>query len=116
MTMRTSILAGLTVLLSGVVTADSNVPWAYSGKHGPTHRADLSSAYAACNGMNQSPINLSRFIEADLRPIGFSYRLGSNQILNNGHTVPANYASGSAISVDTVRYSGAIKHPRRSRY
>ena len=114
--MRKWILAGLAVLLSGVVTADSNGPWAYSGEHGPTQWADLSSAYAACNGMNQSPINLSRFIEADLRPIGFSYRLGGNEILNNGHTVQVNYASGSAISVDTVRYSGAIQHPRRSRY
>ncbi len=33
--------------------------WSYDGKTGPEHWAKLSSNYAACNGSEQSPINLA---------------------------------------------------------
>jgi carbonic anhydrase len=80
------------------------IHWAYSGAEGPEHWAKLSPDYAACNGKNQSPINLAGLIEADLKPIDFQYREGGNEILNNGHTVQVNYKAGSHIIVDGIAF------------
>lgn len=75
--------------------------WSYSGTEGPENWGRLSAAYSTCaSGKNQSPINLTKFIEGDLKPIEFSYQAAGNEILNNGHTVQINYAPGSTISLD----------------
>jgi carbonic anhydrase len=76
------------------------VHWTYSGEEGPNHWGELSPDYAACDGKNQSPINLTGFIEADLKPIDFTYHAGGKEIVNNGHTVQINYKAGSRIVVD----------------
>lgn len=89
------------VLLSGIAYAGSGVHWGYSGHDGPEHWGDLSPEYSICaSGKNQSPINLSGFIEADLKPIAFDYRTNGIKILNNGHTVQVNHAPGSTIAVE----------------
>ena len=80
--------------------AGSSAHWGYSGEQGPENWAKLSADYSACAGKNQSPINLTGFIEADLKPIEFQYKPGGQQILNNGHTVQVNYAKGSSIVID----------------
>lgn len=85
-------------LSSGCAT--HNPHWGYSGYEGPENWATLSADNFACSGKNQSPINLSGFIESELLPIQFSYRQGGNEILNNGHTVQVNYQKGSSINVD----------------
>ncbi|MGV6858112.1 MAG: carbonic anhydrase [bacterium] len=75
--------------------------WGYSGEAGPSHWGSLDGAYTTCGtGKNQSPINLSGFIEADMMPIQFDYGTKAHEILNNGHTVQANYQPGSSITVD----------------
>lgn len=89
-----SILAGL----SGCATHSSH--WGYSGHEGAENWATLSTDNFACSGKNQSPINLSGFIEADLAPIIFNYEHGGYEILNNGHTVQINYKKGSSITLD----------------
>ncbi len=94
-----SVLTGL----SGCVT--QNVHWGYSGHEGAKNWASLSSDNFACSGKNQSPINLSGFIEADLAPIQFNYGVGGYEILNNGHTVQVNYQKGSSIKVDGITFN-----------
>jgi carbonic anhydrase len=94
-----------TVLMCGILLASTSAyaatgaHWGYSGAEGPENWAQLSPEYGACTGKNQSPIDLTGFIEADLAPIQFSYRTGASEILNNGHTVQVNYAPGSKIDV-----------------
>ncbi|HEC16838.1 MAG TPA: carbonic anhydrase family protein [Sedimenticola sp.] len=91
----------LTALLaSTAVSASGGGHWGYAGAEGPDNWARLSPDYSACAGKNQSPINLTGFIEAELEPIKFDYKTGGNEILNNGHTVQVNYAKGSSIQVD----------------
>lgn len=51
-------------------------------------------------GKNQSPINLSHFLKAELAPVNISYKPGTKDILNNGHTIQVDYAGGSTITVD----------------
>jgi carbonic anhydrase len=75
--------------------------WGYTGAAGPEHWSELESDYAMCGlGRNQSPIDLAGFLEADLKPLAFSYRAGAVDIVNNGHSVQISYAPGSMLSVD----------------
>ncbi len=79
--------------------------WGYGEKDGPAHWAELSPDYASCGkGRNQSPVNIEGEIEAELPPIGFRYGGGVTDMVNNGHTVQANYAPGSYIEIDGKTY------------
>ncbi|MCK5889730.1 MAG: carbonic anhydrase family protein [Methylococcales bacterium] len=74
--------------------------WGYSGEKGAENWATLSPDNFECSGKNQSPINLSGFIDAKLAPISFNYAPGGYEVINNGHTVQVNYEKGSRIKVD----------------
>ena len=99
--MKKIVITTVVVLLSGIAHAGSGVHWGYSGHEGPEHWGNLSPEYRICaSGKNQSPINLSGFVEADLKPIAFDYRKNGKEILNNGHTVQVNLAPGSTFAVE----------------
>jgi len=102
--MKKQLFAVGVLLLSGSAIAASGPHWEYTGEAGAGNWAKLSPDFAACAGKNQSPINLTGFIEAQLKPIAFSYKAGSTEILNNGHTVQVNAAAGSSIQVDGVQF------------
>lgn len=92
------------LLLSSSAYSAGGAHWEYSGEAGPDNWAKLSPEYSACSGKNQSPINLTGFIEAKLDPITFNYTAGSAEILNNGHTVQINAVPGSNIKIDGVQF------------
>lgn len=95
---RVSLLCAF--LISTAALAEGGHHWGYSGEGNPEHWAQLSPDFAMCNGQNQSPIDLTGFIEADLAPLTFHYSAGGQQILNNGHTIQVNYAPGSELQLD----------------
>jgi carbonic anhydrase len=77
-----------------------DVHWDYSGHDGPEHWGELDPSFSTCStGKNQSPINLTEFIEGDLPELKVNYQAGGHEILNNGHTIQINYALGSTITV-----------------
>lgn len=77
--------------------------WGYSGEVGPDHWSQFESDFGACSsGRNQSPINLTGFINADLPKIGFNYKPGGYEVVNNGHAIQVNYGPGSNIAVDST--------------
>jgi carbonic anhydrase len=79
--------------------------WSYSGAEGPSHWGSLDKAYSTCStGKNQSPINLTRMIEAELPPLTLHYAKGGHKVLNNGHTIQVNYMPGSFLTVDDHNY------------
>lgn len=80
--------------------AKHDIHWGYAGEGGPSNWARLSPDNALCAGRNQSPVNLTGFIEADLKPIAFNYQAGGTEVVNNGHTIQVNYAKGSSIRID----------------
>lgn len=92
------------LLLASFVHASSSSKWGYSGEEGPDNWVKLSADYSACAGSNQSPVDLTGFIEADLEAIEFDYKPGGHEILNNGHTIQINYAAGSSIVVDGTKF------------
>ena len=105
MTRRSMAGIGFALLWIGSSTATAGeAHWGYSGAQGPDHWAQLSPKNAACAGVNQSPIDLTGFIEAELAPLAFSYHAGGNEVTNNGHTVQVDYAKGSTITVDGVPF------------
>lgn len=97
-------LLGVLLLTADTALSSDAVHWSYSGESGPENWAKLSPEFIACTGKNQSPINLTDFVEAELKPIKISYQEGGNEILNNGHTVQVSYATGSSILVDGIQF------------
>jgi carbonic anhydrase len=106
--MKKIVLAACAGLLAGVffgnTASASDANWAYSGVGGPSEWVTLASEYGACGGKNQSPINLTGFIAANLKPIRFSYRADGDELVNHGHTVQMNFASGSSIVLDGITF------------
>jgi len=98
--MKTTMTIAGILLASVSASSIAGVHWGYSGAEGPENWAQLSPDYSACSGKNQSPIDLTGFIEADLEPIRIAYRAGGTEILNNGHTIQVSYSPGSKIQVD----------------
>ncbi len=66
--------------------------WGYTGSSGPTGWHSLSEAYALCgSGKRQSPVDIWNEVPADLYPLHFQYQAIPLLVLNNGHTLQANY-------------------------
>jgi len=80
----------------------SEAHWGYSGEGGPGHWGDLKPEFVACKtGVNQSPVDLKNFIEADLPQLQLqNYPPKATEIVNNGHTIQINVAPGSMLQVD----------------
>ena len=82
------LLAGAAILLCSTAMAGEGAHWTYSGNEGPEHWGDLSPEFQMCKkGMNQSPVDLSDMIKADLSPIQVSYQPTVLDVVNNGHTI-----------------------------
>jgi len=88
----------VTVLLSlgSTLLAGEDSHWSYSGATGPENWSKLSPEFAACgDGLNQSPIDITKSISAELETLQFDYRSNSTVIVNNGHTLQINVRPGS---------------------
>lgn len=80
--------------------------WGYAGHEGPEFWGDLDPKFATCKtGHNQSPINLTNMKTAEHEPIKFHYQTSKMSVLNNGHTVQANFDAGSYMEVDGKHYN-----------
>lgn len=99
--MKKTLLAVMAALfISSVAYAADGAHWGYTGKEAPENWAKLSPEFSDCAGKNQSPINLTDFIDAQLNPLKFDYKAGGNEVVNNGHTIQVNYAPGSTVTID----------------
>jgi len=95
------IVAGAFALVAGTAFASGGAHWSYEGHEGPENWGTLSPEYEMCGkGMNQSPIDLTGMIEAELAPIAIDYKESALDVVNNGHTIKASYDAGSTITVN----------------
>lgn len=95
------------ILASAGPRAQWKTHWSYAGADGPAHWATLDPAYAACNGKEQSPIDIRAAQKAALPAIHFAYKAGPVTLINNGYTaVRVNYAPGNGnfLIVGAERY------------
>jgi carbonic anhydrase len=79
--------------------------WGYEGANGPEAWGRLRPEFSLCaKGQRQSPIDLRDGFRVDLEPVRFDYRPSGFSVIDNGHTVQANVASGNTIEVLGRRY------------
>ncbi|MBW3730094.1 carbonic anhydrase [Aeromonas dhakensis] len=100
--MKESLLAATLLLCPAAFAAI--VHWEYSGEAGPAKWASLTPEYGQCAGSNQSPVNLSGLVKAELAPLQFHYLAGGRSVTNNGHTVQVDYAPGSSLELDGMHF------------
>ena len=98
MNRTTCILIATLLAVGKIPLADEDNHWGYSGETGPQNWSKLSPEYAACgNGLNQSPIDISETVAAELEALQFNYESSSTVIVNNGHTLQINVGPGSRM-------------------
>ncbi|MFQ2382200.1 carbonic anhydrase [Aeromonas dhakensis] len=100
--MKESLLAATLLLCPAAFAATPH--WEYSGEAGPAKWASLTPEYGQCAGSNQSPVNLSGLVKAELAPLRFHYLAGGRSVTNNGHTVQVDYAQGSSLELDGMHF------------
>ena len=100
--MRKSLLVAALLLSPTAFAATTH--WEYSGEACPAKWASLTPEYGQCAGSNQSPVNLTGMVEAKLAPLQFHYQTGGKTLVNNGHTIQVNYAPGSTLELDGMRF------------
>jgi carbonic anhydrase len=99
------LILALTSSITASEAEHGKAHWGYAGEGLPAHWGELKPEFHTCkDGVNQSPINLTGFVDANLTEIPFDYKTGSTEILNNGHSVQINIASGSTIEVDGIKF------------
>ena len=97
------ILTALFVLspLNLFATDHGNVHWSYLGKTGPQKWSELSKDYKNCKiGKNQSPINIDNTLKGPSEALEVDYKTTSLDVINNGHTIQANYSGKSMLKMD----------------
>ncbi|MGL6556301.1 carbonic anhydrase [Aeromonas dhakensis] len=101
--MKESLLAATLLLCPTAFAATPH--WEYSGEAGPAKWASLTPEFGQCAGRNQSPVNLSGLVKAELAPLQFHYLAGGHSVTNNGHTVQVDYAPGSILELDGMHFT-----------
>lgn len=95
--------------------AGDHTEWGYTGPTGPDHWSELSTNYGICNtGQQESPIDLTGAIPADLGSLGIKWSPMPIHATNNGHTIQYDAPAGSSFSMMGGTYSLAqfhIHHP-----
>ena len=79
---------------------DGAVAWAYDGPGGPENWGSLSEEYAACaTGKQQSPIDITGYVEGGAESVSFSYGANAKTVRNDGKAVHLDYPPGNTMYV-----------------
>jgi carbonic anhydrase len=84
----------------GFASEEAAAPhWEYRGEHGPDHWGQLDKANLVCsNGTQQSPINISGAVRAEVEPLAVMWKKSGAKMVNNGHTIQVNMPPGNTFS------------------
>jgi carbonic anhydrase len=105
--------AGLALcpLCAPPVFAEEHPHWSYEGTTGPDRWSGLEEADAVCgSGHQQSPIDITAPIGARQPALTINWSKRPETIVNNGHTIQLNFASGNTLHVGERRYTLAQFH------
>jgi carbonic anhydrase len=80
-------------------------PWAYEGQKGPDKWGALKADYEACAvGHEQSPIDLTGGVDAEIANISLHWTPADWKVQNNGHTIQAQGDNGGYALIDGERF------------
>jgi len=88
---------------SGAEAESQTAAWSYSGDTGPAQWASLDAEYAACDGSQQSPIDLPAAGDASSGTLAVSYDEADGDLVDTGHGVQIDHAGGT-LTVDGTTY------------
>jgi carbonic anhydrase len=100
-----AVAAGM--VLSTTAICCCGADWSYAGPTGPAKWGSMDKGFAICKtGQSQSPIDIpdAKVRKGDLPGLLFNYKPSPLRIVDNGHTIQANYAPGSFVTVAGIRY------------
>jgi len=105
-------LAAIAGWITVTAAAEEAQHWSYSGEDGPEKWATLSADFDMCSkGRNQSPIDLTGSIDADLPELDFDYsNPGAADEVNNGHTILVSLNPGNFVSIEDRQYEAKQFH------
>lgn len=84
----------------------SQEKWGYTGDIGPAQWGSLKTDYATCDtGKEQSPINLEDAEAKSLPALKLNYSDSEYSVVDNGHTIQANFDKNSTFTVNGKTYS-----------
>ncbi|MEQ9901708.1 carbonic anhydrase [Pectobacterium punjabense] len=87
-------------------SAADPVHWGYEGDGDPAHWGKLSPDFSLCEtGKNQSPINIRQALNAQHDPLQLAFQSGTQQIINNGHTIQVNVGPGNTLLLDNETFT-----------
>lgn len=96
----------IALMLSGDKEEEKGAHWEYSEDLGPKEWANLDEKYRMCaDGLNQSPINITDVINAQLEPLVLDGTAKATTFTNNGHSVEVNFTSTNSLTVDNQKYN-----------
>lgn len=79
--------------------------WSYEGETGPEHWGELSADFKSCQlGLEQTPIDLTSGVSAEVEGASFDYAPLPLRIVNNGHTIQVNADPGCSCTIGGARY------------
>ncbi len=79
--------------------------WSYKGKNGPVHWGQIDPKFRLCAlGANQSPVNMNRFIEAELPNPKVRYTGNAKEVVNNGHTIKVSTIGKNEFTIDGIPF------------
>jgi carbonic anhydrase len=105
-------IAAVMVLGAIFSVAQEAEPWDYSKAHGPKHWSEVNPVCGT--GQTQSPINIVHPQKKQLAALSFLYQTAPVNVINNGHTIQNNYASGSKLVFEGKTYELQQFHPPSS--
>lgn len=80
--------------------------WSYEGMQGAKYWGSMEPGFSLCkSGKEQSPIDITMDGASKPTPIEFGYTQGSAEVINNGHTIQVNLATGGSIKLDGVDFT-----------
>ena len=79
--------------------------WSYAGKTGAKHWGGLEPDFTTCKiGKQQSPVDIRGSGKGELPPMGFNYTNSPAEVVNNGHSIQVNMASGGSVKLASGEY------------
>jgi carbonic anhydrase len=107
MRMVRQILAGMLLVAlpaGAAIAAEGHAHWAYEGTEGPAHWSEMSKDFAACSGRHQSPVDLKGERKGDNEDVSLAWKPFAPVVVNNGHTIQAQAATGNTTKFGDKTY------------